>query len=205
MDSYTNIEGIKAIMHNSDIYYLISVGLDGKFNYVNTRYAANFSFIDDNLLGKPYDVTMHPDDTGICKEVGARCFEQPDKSFSAIIRKHNGKGGYVVTLWDYRLIQKDGIPEGIFCIGHDITELEAKKNDVKILSESLDKSHQILEKVAYEQSHMVRAPVANILGLIGILKSMDLDSNLSSIVSMLEESSLRLDDIIKETVKSTYK
>jgi PAS domain S-box-containing protein len=204
-DSYTDIESAKALMHHSTIYYMISVGLDENISYVNEKYATNFNFIDNNLVGKPYHLTMHPDDMNICKEVGAKCFQNPDRSFNAIIRTHNGKGSYIVTLWDYRLIVKDGEPQGIFCIGHDITELEAKKKDIELLSEDLDKSHKTLDKVAYHQAHIVRAPLANILGLINLLKSVELDGNITNIVTMLEESSAKLDGVVHEIIKSTYR
>jgi PAS domain S-box-containing protein len=203
-DSYADIESIKKTMHGSRIYYMVCVGMDETFTYVNPHYAKNFNFVTDQLVGQPYDINMHPDDTRVCKEVGAKCFEHPEKSFPAVIRKHNGKGGYVITLWEYRLIVKDGAPEGIFCIGHDITELEKQRMDLKSVTESLDKTKALLLKVAYEQSHTVRAPVANILGLISIMKNLEMDSNGTNILAMLEDASVQLDEVIRETIKSIY-
>src|SRR6187402_1454541 len=169
-NSYTDIEGTKALLHDTTLYYMVSIGMDRNFTYVNNHYASKFSDISSSLVGMPYHVTMHPDDMGICEEVGALCFANPDQSFPATIRKLNGDGGYLVTQWNYRLITRDGVPEGIFCIGHDVTEFEAQKQDLKKANESLDDSKQLLNQVAYDQSHIVRAPLANILGLVGILK-----------------------------------
>jgi PAS domain S-box-containing protein len=201
-DSYTAIEGTKALLHDSTLYYMVSIGMDSNFSYVNAHYANNFSYISGSLVGMPYNCTMHPDDMNICKEVGELCFANPGQSFPATIRKHNGRDGYLVTQWNYRLITRDGVPEGVFCIGHDVTEFEAQKQDLKKANESLDNSKQILTQVAYDQSHIVRAPLANILGLVGILKSMPLNSNLSSIVAMLDKSSARLDDVVRNTIIS---
>jgi PAS domain S-box-containing protein len=202
-DSYGAIEGTKALLHDSTLYYMVSIGMDGKFSYVNAHYANNFSYITKELVGMPYNCTMHPDDMNICEEVGALCFANPDQAFPATIRKHNGRDGYLVTQWNYRLITRDGIPEGIFCIGHDVTEFEAQKQDLKKANESLDNSKQILHQVAYDQSHVVRRPLANILGLVGILKSMKLGPNLNSIVDMLDDSSTQLDEVVKNTIIST--
>ena len=135
--------------------------------------------------------------------MGELCFANPDQSFPATIRKHNGRDGYMVTQWNYRLITRNGVPEGIFCIGHDVTEFEAQKQDLKKAHESLDTSKQILNQVAYDQSHVVRRPLANILGLVGILKSMKLGPNLNSIVDMLDDSSTQLDEVVKNNIKST--
>lgn len=204
-DSYTAIEGTKALLHDSTLYYMVSIGMDSNFSYVNAHYANNFSYVSESLVGMPYNCTMHPDDMEICKEVGALCFANPDQSFPATIRKHNGRDGYLVTQWNYRLITRDGVPEGIFCIGHDVTEFEAQKQDLKKAHESLDDSKQILNQVAYDQSHIVRAPLANILGLVGILKSMPLGANLNGIVDMLDKSSERLDEVVRNTIVTVDK
>ena len=204
-DSYTAIEGTKALLHDSTLYYMVSIGMDSNFTYVNTHYANNFSYISGTLVGMPYNCTMHPDDMDICKEVGELCFANPDQSFPATIRKHNGRDGYMVTQWNYRLITRNGVPEGIFCIGHDVTEFEAQKQDLKKANESLDNSQQILNQVAYDQSHVVRAPVANILGLVGILKSMSLNHNLSSLVALLDKSSARLDEVVRGIIATADK
>ena len=197
-DSYTAIEGTKALLHDSTLYYMVSIGMDSNFTYVNAHYANNFSYVSESLVGMPYNCTMHPDDMEICKEVGALCFANPDQSFPATIRKHNGRDGYLVTQWNYRLITRNGAPEGIFCIGHDITELEAQKHD-------LDNSKQLLNQVAYDQSHVVRAPLANILGLVGILKSMNHGPNIGSIITMLDESSERLDKVVRSIIAKVDK
>ena len=201
-NSHKDIKGTKALLHDSNLYYMVSIGMDSNFSYVNSHYANNFSYVSRSLVGMPYHVTMHPDDRGICEEVGALCFANPDQSFPATIRKHNGHDGYLVTQWNYRLITRDGVPEGIFCIGHDITEFEAQKKDLKTASESLDNNRRLLDELAFNQSHIVRAPLANILGLVGILRSMPLDRNLSSIVAMLDKSSTRLDEVVRLTIKS---
>jgi PAS domain S-box-containing protein len=204
LDSYLAIEGIKQLLGNSTVYYMVSVGMDSNFSYVNRHYANTFRFIDEDIVGKPYDLTMHPDDTMICQEVGAKCFANPENSYPATIRKRNGKGGYIVTQWDYRLIVRNGQPEGIFCLGHDITEFESLKKNFTDLQKNMDESQKILFNIAYEQSHIVRAPVANILGLVSILKTMELDHNLRSIIGMLSESTDRLDDVVRSTIHSIH-
>jgi len=58
-----------------------------------------------------------------------------------------------------------------------------------------------LGAIAYEQSHIVRAPLANILGLINVLKNYNLDPEAEVIVNMLQESTSLMDEIIKSIVK----
>ena len=146
---------------------------------------------------------MHPDDTRICEEVGGKCYANPGKLFPATLRKLNGQGGYIVTQWEFILMVKDNEPQGIFCLGYDITEFMSVKNEVQHVSKDLENKNELLDSIAFEQSHIVRAPLANILGLVHILKGLELGANASTVVKLIEESSLRLDSVIKNIVAKT--
>ncbi|EOR95936.1 PAS domain-containing protein [Arcticibacter svalbardensis MN12-7] len=144
---------------------------------------------------------MHPDDTKICEEVGKKCYDEPGKLFPATLRKHDGEGGYIVTQWEFTLMVENGEPTGVFCLGYDITEFTNAKNQVLTIEKALKNKKEKLNAIAFEQSHIVRAPLANIMGLVNIMKNMDLGPNLNSILSMLEESSNQLDKVIKGIIK----
>jgi hypothetical protein len=199
-----NINGIKELLHDSNFYYIVCVGNDSNYMYINNYYASRFHYIAENLIGKPYYITMHPDDTKVCEEVGALCYQYPGKLFPAVIRKHDNKGGYIFTQWEYLLIIENDVPQGIFCLGYDTTEHEIAKKNVEKINQDLAEKNTLLNNIAYEQSHIVRAPLANILGLVSILKTYRHDDYIQSIIDMLEESSNKLDDIIKSIIRKTY-
>jgi len=112
---------------HSSFFYIICTGMDGNYSYVNDNYARSFDYIAHNLIGVPYYVTMHPDDMKVCEETAAKCFAHPGRAFPAAIRKHDGKGGYIITQWDYIAgFTETGEPDGIFCMGYDVTELDKK-------------------------------------------------------------------------------
>ena len=117
--------------------------------------------------------------------------------------KHNGQGGYVVTQWEFTLMVENGEPQGVFCLGHDITEYVAVKNEVESINKDLEIKNELLDEIAFDQSHIARAPLANIVGLVSILKNLNLDASTGSIVNMLEQSSNQLDNAIKTIVKKT--
>ena len=204
MDTIHTIDATRALLNDSDFYYMISVDTDGNYSYINTKYSQAFGFVSNTLIGQPYHITMHPDDTNICAEVGGKCYEQPGKLFPAIIRKHNGSGGYVITQWEFTLMVENGFPTGIFCIGFDITEYVRVNTLNKRINLDLEQKKNLLFKIAFEQSHIVRAPLANIIGLVNILKNLKLGPNAESIISMLDESSRQLDDVITSTVAEIH-
>ena len=179
------------LFEHSLFYYIICTGMDGNYSYVNRNYARTFHYVGENLVGKPYYITMHPDDTKVCEETSIRCLQNPGRAFPATIRKHDEKGGYIITQWEFIAgFTEAGEPEGIFCMGYDITEL--------------DKKNEQLKTIAFQQSHVVRRPLANILGIAHILSKMETDAGIHNLVDMMTQSAEELDAVIKEIVDKTY-
>lgn len=193
-----DFEEIKQLLDDSTMYYLISVGMDSNYSYANKRYQKVFNNVHGNLIGQHYSVTMHPDDTLICQSVSEQAFLHPGQVFPAVIRKHDGHGGYVFTKWEYKAIfDQNNLPAGMFCIGHDITELVLNSTELKDTKESLTKSQYNLAEINYIQSHVVRKPLANIMGLSNLLESMDIAPELGDIIVMINESVKELDQVIR--------
>ncbi len=178
------------LFEHSTFYYVICTDMQGNYSYVNDNYARSFNYVNESFVGKPYHITMHPNDTKVCEETSMKCLEHPDQMFPATIRKHDGKGGYIITQWEFKAgFADDGTPEGIFCIGYDITELGRSKDQLK--------------EIAYQQSHIVRRPLANVLGIAHILSKMQMDESLKSLVDMMVQSAEELDEEVKNIVKKT--
>jgi hypothetical protein len=197
-----HFEETKGLLNNSSLFYVITTSMDGNYSFVNDNYANAFSSIHGNLVGKPYHITMHPDDINTCIEVAAKCFENPTKLFPATIRKHDGNDGYVYTQWEYKaMFDDEKIPMGIYCIGYNITKYVAEELDLKIAYEKIEKNSTVLEKIIFQQSHLIRAPLSNIIGLTSLLDKSLLDTNTSNICDMILESSNQLDDVIKSIIK----
>ncbi len=172
--------------------------MDSNYSYLNDRYQRVFEKQHGNLVGKHYSVTIHKDDQEICRSVSEQAFRNPDNVFPAILRKHDGKGGYIITQWEYKaMFDQDNSPAGIFCIGHDITEYMQNSIELKSARESLHQTKFTLAQIAYIQSHVVRKPIANIMGLNLLLETMEIEEPLRGIISMINESAKELDSTIK--------
>ena len=79
------------------------------------------------------------------------------------------------------------------------------------LTESQDRLRKIemqnraLKDIAWTQSHIVRAPLANLMGLVNILKWEALNEAQRSLIDNIGESAEKLDVIVREIVKKTMK
>jgi PAS domain-containing protein len=67
-------------------------------------------------------------------------------------------------------------------------------------------SEESLEKIAYIQSHIVRAPIVNILGLLEVfdIQKFEGTEEQKTILLTIQDLTLELDNIVKDIVKKTY-
>jgi hypothetical protein len=192
------------LLEKSSFYYTLIVALDNTYYYVSPHYTRNFDFLNESLVGKPFHITLHPDDIKVCEQVGGSCFANPDKLMPATLRKHDGKGGYVFTQWEFKAVfDDDGQPFGIFCMGHNITEQVTTGYRLNSAMAEIEDKKDKLYEIGFVQSHVVRKPLANILGLASVLTSMEIDHNLMGITSMIIDSATELDNAIKSIVDKT--
>lgn len=87
-------------------------------------------------------------------------------------------------------------PIRLIGINHDITEQQ-------LLQEELVHKNEQLKKIAWMQSHEIRKPVANILGLIHLIDMNQVDLHHHELLELLKSSSEELDMIIKEIIQRT--
>lgn len=193
-----HFEAIKQVLDDSGVYYLVLVGMDSNYAYLNKKYLQAFNDIHGTLIGQHYSKTIHADDLEICINISRQCFEHPDKIFPATLRKHDGHGGYIITQWEYKaLFDEAHNPAGIFCIGNDITEFVAIRSDLEQTQASLSNANITLEEIAHIQSHVIRKPIANILGLAAVLENMETGGPASELIELISKSAKELDAVIK--------
>ncbi len=78
---------------------------------------------------------------------------------------------------------------------------ERKKAELKVLEQ-----YEQLKKIAYLQSHELRAPLTNIMGsidVLSILKEKISDPELLEVLDGIKSSAVKMDEIIKKIVRST--
>lgn len=188
---------VNNFLNSSSFFYTIGIGMDSKYFYVSPNYDRNFSLGKGSLTGQHFSVTLHPDDIKICEAVGLRCFAEPEKLFSATLRKHDGEGGFVITQWEMQgMLDTQGNPQGIFCIGYNITAFVNTQTKLDLASTQLD-------EISFIQSHGVRRPLANIMGITKLLAAAENINEITPLTNMLSQSANELDAIIQDISNKT--
>jgi len=183
---------VNEFLKESAFFYTIVIGIDSTYTYVSKNYDRNFEFTKGTLLGRHFSVTLHPEDIAICAQVGGLCFSAPGQLFSATLRKHDGQGGFVTTQWEMQaLFDEQGQPEGIFCIGYNITEFVDTRS-------RLASANSQLSDIGFMQSHLVRKPLANIIGLSQLISEELKSEKTTHLCDMLTQSADELDQIVRE-------
>jgi PAS domain S-box-containing protein len=84
----------------------------------------------------------------------------------------------------------------ILAIGRDIT-------DVKSYIKAIEAQNKKLHEIALVQSHVVRAPLANIMGLVNLIKMNGNEKPDFEIIKQLEIATAEFDDIVRDITKCT--
>lgn len=92
-----------------------------------------------------------------------------------------------------QIINRRDENEQIYVSGfvQDITEI---RQALKVIDDQNDQ----LNEISWVQSHVIRAPVATVLGLLNVWNDVDKDEDKRQIISWIEENMIKLDSIIRE-------
>lgn len=183
---------------HSPTYYLVVIDFNGKYSYTNPYFNHKFRHIATDFIGVDLKNTINLEDYDACEQAVKKCIENDDVVERVYVRKPTENSSFFWTSWDFSLHRdSNGNPIGILCVGHDITDLQllsehSKKSEKKILNQIA-----IMENIAWHQSHIVRKPLANIMGLINIILEEDDVKNQEILFKLLKESSEELDEVVK--------
>lgn len=72
--------------------------------------------------------------------------------------------------------------------------------DLKKYAYQSERQTQLLEHIAWVQSHQTRQPLASLLGLIHILEKESLTPENRKVIDMMQETALKLEQVIQQTV-----
>ena len=162
----------RSIIENNS-FYIIRTDLEGRYTYLNPFFCKMFSLKAEEWLGRESLSLIMPVDHAACIETVEKCFAAPENSFWVILRKPT-PGGVLSTQWEFKILKdEEGNPFELLCIGHDITPLIMKQEELRSLVDVTAEQNKRLVNFTYIISHNIRSHVANILGILNISEDME--------------------------------
>jgi len=192
----------RSIIENNS-FYVIKTDLEGKYSYMNPFFCKKFGLDATEWMGKPSIDLIIPEDHQICMDTVSKCFANLGQSYWVILRKPY-LDGVVSTQWEFKvLLDQSGLPKEVLCIGHDITSLIMRQQELQSLVDITAEQNKKLVNFTYIISHNIRSHVANIIGIInlneiGSAEEKAMTWNLiTKSISSLDATIHNLNDIIK--------
>ena len=146
------------------------------------------------LSGEYFKQLIHPDDWHLTNETAQKVLRSGPGEIVEMTARYRKASGEYIWVYTRRKVSKrtkTGHPKELIVMAEDVTEFVDLQLQLK------EKVEQ-LEKISWKNSHELRAPVANILGLVGLLSKKLEGQHNHQILLYLKQSIEKLDSVIRE-------
>lgn len=172
----------------------------GRIEWVNSEFTKVTGYSMVEAIGKKPSELLQGPETDPNHILEMKRLFQGNEPVSLEILNYRKSGE---KFWFYMdvspIFNDEGRVSQYFAIQYDVTERKEAEKKMRRLSEDLTRHNRELHQFNYIVSHNLRAPVANIVGLVSLLEHMD-DKNASflKVLHKLRETSLSLETVIKD-------
>ncbi len=162
---------------DSQTAYLLRTDMEGRYTYVNHRYAERFSFIEPNMIGKnSMESILQEDHTATITAVQA-CLAYPGTPVQVTLRKPSPEGGMIWTDWEFVTVHNRSGDTEIQCVGFDVTlrkqaEEMLRQRDIMVIAMKKDlELQEVKTRMMRYVAHELRTPLAIIQLSVDLLSS----------------------------------
>jgi PAS domain S-box-containing protein len=148
---------------------------------------------------------IHPDDVAKCREFYNELNANPGKPIFLQYRMRHSQGEYLwVEGTATNLLHEESVKATIFNY-RDVTERKNHEHERELLIQELTRHNKDLRQFSYITSHNLRAPLSNLLGLLGLIKFINIeDPSLKDIIEGFNVSTNSLNDTINDLLHILY-
>lgn len=181
--------------------FTVQVGLDGIIYDANERAAESLGKNKSELIGVHFtEIDMlFPEDIKIHMEKFMHLLtEGTVKHYETRIKGKNGEVRWGDTY--PILLKKNGTPNAILVISHDITNRKRAEGQLKAIIKELERSNYELQQFAYITSHDLQEPLRTIASYAGLLKRRykgQLDKDADDFIEFMVEGASRMKEMIQ--------
>lgn len=159
-------------------------------------------YLLEERAGKLLFDNVHPDDAHHCEELYDELLRNPGKPVFQQYRVRHKNGEYRwIEGTATNLLHDESVKATIFNY-RDITERKQHEQVKEVLIQELTKHNADLRQFSYITSHNLRAPLSNLLGLLGLIDHDRIeDATLKEILEGFDTSTNSLNDTINDLLK----
>lgn len=179
----------------------IATNLEGIVNYWNKAAETIYGWSAEEAIGKNVNILTPSDvDEEQVKEILTQLKSGQTWSGEFIVQKKDGTK-FPIRVSNSPVYDENSNLSGMIGISSDITKEVENQRLIKKYTNQLERSNQKLRKIAWTQSHVVRAPLSRILGIINLIEMEENNiEDLLSWIKQLKISTQEMDLIVKKIV-----
>jgi len=176
---------------------LCIAGFDGYWKRINPSVSRTLGYTVEELTSSPITSFVHTEDRLMTDQ--SREYLTETSPLINFENRYITKDGRIIWLsWTSMPVEKDKL---IYAIAKNVTlkkKLEAERNQHLA---NLTKSHQDLKQLSYTTSHDLRAPINNLISLVGLLDDSKVkDPEILQYLTFLKSSAENLSEILNNSV-----
>ncbi|MGI0492391.1 PAS domain-containing protein [Alkalinema pantanalense CENA528] len=178
--------------------------LEGHYVQVNQAYAEICGYTPEQLIGQPWQRTVHPDDLPSLELAYQTMLEQGKATVEARGIRQNGSQFYKEVALVLAHNEK-GQLIGHYCFMKDITARKQAEEQLQQVNRELQRSNQELEQFAYIASHDLQEPLRAIIGYTQLLEEAytrpptpDLDPRTQEYMTFIIQGAKRMRSLIQD-------
>nr|WP_295921216.1 PAS domain-containing protein [uncultured Dyadobacter sp.] len=178
---------------------------EGNYHFVSESCYPILGIQPADLIGANAFDWIHPEDRAAVLALFLKIPEGKQIKTEPF-RFRDGLGNYRWIITTATNMIDDPAVGGIVANSRDITEAVLKGEDLRISNERYRQQNERLRDIAWTQSHVVRAPLVRLMGLVDLLKTGDCGGlGMAVTLDLIRSSADELDEVITEIVKKADK
>ncbi|SMG52428.1 response regulator [Arenibacter troitsensis] len=165
-----------------------------RFLDVNQAAMDNYGYDFDEFMSMTLKDLRPETELDNLEELITKIKESKSQNFNGILT-HKKKSNELIQVEIFSSVMDAEKSEVRLVLAHDITD-KLKRID------AIEKQNKKLKEIAWLESHVVRAPLARIIGLVNMLDNELLDEDeRSTLLQYIKESTQEMDEIVREVVQ----
>lgn len=133
-------------------------------------------------------IQKRPGDKRVNRERWKEYYDLALKGTSTVATLPGENDIYEVNFEPIRALENKN-PIGVACFGRNVSERVKHR-------EAIEKQNAKLREIAWLQSHEVRAPLSNVMGLVDLLEKSEDTAEAQQLLELLKESAAQLDRVV---------
>lgn len=178
------------IPDNTTLYYTVLLDTAGEYLSVNAHYKAHIAPELSAKGGCSMLQDLQTEDHQVFKEAIKACLSHEEVPQQVLLRMTDTEGDMLPIHWEFSVSTSVSGASIIGCQGF------AVRNYYNII----EKHKALISQLSYNQNHVYRKSVANILGVLNLLEFMPLDEHSRSLLHIIQEHTVLLDKDIRAAI-----